>query len=204
MKKALITFFKNAEAGKVKTRLAATLGNEKALLIYNALVIHTIAIAENVDADRFVFYSSHITVNDEWEDKTFFKRLQKGNDLGERMCNAFDSLFSEGYNSICIIGSDCPALTTEIIDKGFNASGNTDVVIGPAKDGGYYLMGLKKINTDLFRNILWSTTNVLSQTLDVCARMDLSVHLLEELSDVDVEDDLADMQTFLPGKLNYD
>ena len=204
MTKALIIFIKNPEAGKVKTRLAATLGHDKALSIYNILVRHTIDVAENVDADRFVFYSSHIAVNDEWDNKKIFKRLQKGNDLGERMCNAFDLLFSEGYHSISIIGSDCPAITKTIIDEGFNASPNTDVVIGPAKDGGYYLMALKKINADLFSNILWSTNNVLTQTLAVCKRLNLSVHLLQELSDIDAEDDLADMHIFLPGKLNYD
>ncbi len=201
MKKALIIFTRNAETGKVKTRLAATLGNDKALLIYNALVTHTIAIAENVDADKFVFYSSHIGVNDEWDNKTFFKRLQKGNDLGEKMCNAFDLLFLEGYQCVTIIGSDCPALTNKIIEDGVASLQNSDVVIGPAKDGGYYLIALRRSNADLFRNISWSTNKVLIQTLAVCKSHNLSVSLLPKLSDVDVEDDLTDMHIFLPANL---
>ncbi len=201
MKKALIIFIKNAEAGRVKTRLAATLGNDKALSIFNILVTHTIGVTENVDADKFVFYSSHIAVNDEWDNKTFFKRLQKGNDLGEKMCNAFDLLFLEGYQCVTIIGSDCPALTNKIIEEGISSLQISDVVIGPAKDGGYYLMALKRSNAELFRNISWSTNKVLTQTLAVCKRHNLSVHLLPKLSDVDVEDDLTDMHIFLPGNI---
>lgn len=197
MKKALIIFIRNPEAGMVKTRLAATLGDEIAFSIYKRLIAHTVAISKGVNADKFVFYSSYINDNDEWDDKNFAKRLQKGNDLGERMCNAFSQLFADGYQLISIIGSDCPGITKQIIEESFEALQHSGVVIGPAKDGGYYLLAMKKIRAELFDNISWSTNKVLSQTLAVCNLLNLSFHLLCELFDVDVEQDTNDLGEFL-------
>ncbi len=192
--KALMIFIKNPEAGNVKTRLASTLGNEKAVYIYKMLLDHTNVIARGVNADKYLFYASYINADDEWNSGYFVKGLQNGDDLGARMHNAFKDLFTDGYENICIIGSDCLEITTDLIDQSFAKLQNSDVVIGPAKDGGYYLLGIKKLHPELFNNISWSTDQVLNQTLAICQRLNLSIDLLPELSDIDVENDFNNLQ----------
>jgi uncharacterized protein len=188
--RVLIIFIKNVEAGKVKTRLAATVGVEKAMIVYDLLIKHTNQVVQNIAADKFIFYDSYIDMNDRWDNSIFYKKMQNGNDLGRRMLNAFKDLFDDGYHNIIIIGSDCAELNTDLMEKAFDKLFNSDVVIGPAKDGGYYLLGMKKFYSELFENIEWSTDKVLSQTLLTCKKLNLSTFLLPELSDIDDEKDL--------------
>ena len=194
MKKALIIFVRKPELGKVKTRLAATMGEEKALAVYRKLLEHTHYISEGVKAERFVFYFDEIEENDLWSDGNFIKRLQSPGDLGEKMHNAFAGLFDEDYNDVAIIGSDCYELTTAIIEDAFEMLQQNDLVIGPANDGGYYLLGMKKLCMELFSNIQWSTEKVLAQTLAACTSAGLSHSLLPKLTDIDTEADLNSMQ----------
>ncbi|MDQ6608876.1 MAG: TIGR04282 family arsenosugar biosynthesis glycosyltransferase [Bacteroidota bacterium] len=200
MKRALIIFIKNPAEGEVKTRLAATVGNHAALCIYNKLVTHTKTIASGVSADKYLFYSSHIDVNDEWNRAVFAKELQTGNHLGEKMRNAFDSLFNKGYKQVAIIGSDCPDLTTDLVEQAFKELVHSDIVIGPATDGGYYLLALKKLFPEIFENIAWSTNEVLKQTLTICNRINTTFHLLPVLSDVDVAEDIIGREEFFSSK----
>ena len=200
MKDALIIFVRNPELGKVKTRLAATIGDEKALEVYVQLLEHTNQISNGVCADKFVFYFDIIEENDLWSCDTFIKKLQREGDLGQKMYSAFSTLFDEGYNQIVIIGSGCPQLTTEIIEDAFEMLQQSDAVLGPAHDGGYYLLGIKKIYAELFSNIEWSTDQVLSQTLAACDHAGLSYGLLPELTDIDTEADLNSMQHFFSRK----
>lgn len=186
----LLIFYRNPEPGKVKTRLAATLGNEKALAVYLKLAEHTKNITEGIGADKLVFYSHTVEMKDQWPDQTYQKRAQSGDDLGERMLNAFQYGFNHGYRNICIIGTDCLELNQTIIEKAFHALEQYDVVLGPAKDGGYYLLGMKKIYADFFINKNWSTQTVLHDTLLNALQQQASLHLLPLLSDVDVEEDL--------------
>lgn len=190
MNNAVIIFIKNAVAGKVKTRLAATIGIEKAMIVYDLLIKHTNQIVQNIVADKYIFYDSYIDPNDRWGNSEVYKKLQKGNDLGKRMSNAFKDLFDDGYRNIIIIGSDCPELTTDLMEKAFDKLFSSDVVIGPAKDGGYYLLGMKNLHKDLFKDVDWSTDKVLGQTLVTCKKLNLSTFLLPELSDIDDEEDL--------------
>jgi len=190
MNNAVIIFIKNAVAGKVKTRLAATIGIEKAMIVYDLLIKHTNQIVQNIVADKYIFYDSYIDPNDRWGNSEVYKKLQKGNDLGQRMSNAFKDLFDDGYRNIIIIGSDCPELTTDLMEKAFDKLFSSDVVIGPAKDGGYYLLGMKNLHKDLFKDVDWSTDKVLGQTLLTCKKLNLSTFLLPELSDIDDEEDL--------------
>ena len=115
----MIIFVRNPEPGKVKTRIAKTMGNEKALEVYKELLLHTYHITKDISCDKFVFYADQITKNDLWENSSYYKKLQQGNDLGQRMLFAFRELFGLGYQSIQIIGSDCIELTTDIIKTGF-------------------------------------------------------------------------------------
>lgn len=198
MKCALIIFVKNPEAGKVKTRLAFTLGNEKALEIYIKLIKHTRTIVTSVEADIFVLYIATPGNNDLWQENIFHKKIQHGKSLGDKMLNAFNEMFDSGYENVSIIGSDCIELTAAIINQGFRELESSDLVIGPASDGGYYFLGMKRIHAVLFDNIEWSTGKVLGQTIAVCDNKQLTYTLLPELNDIDVEADwLKAMEQFL-------
>lgn len=185
---ALLIFIKNAELGKVKTRLAKTLGDEQALKIYLSLLSHTRQITEEVKVDRFLFYSNFINQEDDWNINAFHKHVQEGADLGERMCHAFELAFQK-YQQVVIIGSDCASLNAEIIEEAFEALALSPFVIGPAMDGGYYLLGMNRFEPALFKNIDWSTDQVFNQTLEVIKKLNQSCYLLPELSDIDFEED---------------
>lgn len=186
---AIIIFVRNPELGKVKTRLAATVGDETALDIYKQLLAHTLKVADTSDADKFVFYHDQIQQDDIWNKKGFYKKLQTGHSLGDKMNNAFASVFNEGYARVIIIGSDCLLLNTTIIDNAFADLQDKDTVIGPAKDGGYYLLGMKQIHAFLFENKAWSTNTVFSESLKDLQAHELTIGILPVLTDVDTEDD---------------
>lgn len=192
MKNLLIIFTKNPELGKVKTRLAKTIGDEKALLIYSHLLNHTASFCVKTNATKYVFYSNSINTNDCFNLKNFYKFTQQGIDLGERMKNAFIEGFSKDFNNIIIIGSDCYDLTSNIINEAFNELNNHDFVIGPALDGGYYLLGMKNPFYQVFENKTWSTSSVLNDTLADIEHNNLTHYLLPKLSDIDNENDLND------------
>ena len=189
-KNAILLFTKNPELGKVKTRLAKTIGNERALEIYKTLLTHTQSIASPIDADKFVFYSDTINENDQWSAADYYKKLQFNGDLGQRMAAAFQEAFSLGYQSVCIIGSDCYELTSAIISEAFSKLSDHDVVIGPTHDGGYYLLGMKLLYKPLFLNKSWSTDSVFSDTINDFDTLSLTSYRLIKLSDVDEEKDL--------------
>lgn len=185
----MIIFARNPIEGKVKTRLAATLGKEKALGIYLELLAHTASITQSVACDRFVFYADGITKNDVWDDQTFFKQEQHGDDLGERMSNAFNTVFKLGYKRAIIIGTDCFELTSQLIDQAFDRLTAYSVVIGPSFDGGYYLLGMDQLHAALFVGKAWSTDSVYTSTLQDLSNQHISFHQLPTLSDIDTEAD---------------
>jgi len=188
--KLLIIFYRNPELGKVKTRLAAAVGDEKALAIYLKLATHTREVALASDFDRLVYYSHHVDTEDNWQENSFHKKLQVGNDLGIRMYNAFENAFRDGYAHVCIIGTDCLELTSEILSAAFEQLKAHDVVIGPARDGGYYLLGMKQLHKDLFANKEWSTNTVAKRTIVDFQNLNLTYSKLATLSDIDREEDL--------------
>ncbi len=205
---ALIIFIKNPVKGQVKTRIARTVGDDCALEIYlklskitreNVLILRGVTI--------YVFYSDFIETNDDWSNEHFEKQVQTGNDLGERMFNAFDFVFKK-HNSVCIIGSDCPTLSATILQEAFDKLNAFDCVLGPSTDGGYYLLGIKNnINSvknkifsftqslrSLFDTIVWSTETVLSETLERMKKNHQTVSLLPALTDIDEETDWLNFQ----------
>ncbi len=186
----LMVFIKNPSLGKVKTRLAKTVGDEKALHIYHILLDHTHKVAKRIKGDKAVFYSDFINNNDEWKKNDFIQLLQKGNALGDKMENAFEKAFNMGYKKIIIIGSDCLDLNENIISDAFKLLDEQEVVLGPARDGGYYLLGMRNLYPQLFKNKTWSAENVLLDTLLDLSNLNLSFKLLPTLSDIDVEKDL--------------
>ena len=193
-KDLLIIFTRNIELGKCKTRLARSIGPEKALEIYRFLVEHTANISRDLVADKWVFYSEHPEPEDSFDDNIYKKYKQEGSDLGSRMDMAFRTGFKKGYSRIVIIGSDIYDLDGNDIENAFNSLADDDFVIGPAQDGGYYLLGMIKPNTRIFTNKLWGTENVLEQTLN-----DLkgeSLRILAVRNDVDVYEDIVDIPEF--------
>lgn len=188
--KNLIIFYRNPELGKVKTRLAKTVGDEKALAIYLKLAEHTKNITTNLKCNKTVYYSPIVEGQDIWPNEIFQKQAQVGSDLGEKMRHAFAACFAEGYQSVCIIGTDCFELTTEIIEEAFRELETHDTIIGPAADGGYYLLGMKKLYPAFFQNKTWSSHTVCSDTLIDFKNLNLNHFSLETLTDVDEENDL--------------
>jgi uncharacterized protein len=186
----LMIFYRNPRMGMVKTRLAATVGDHKALAVYVALCRHTISVTEILPFDKMVFYADAVENDDMWPDEAYHKAAQSGMDLGERMSNAFRAGFTAGYRSICIIGTDCYELTGAIIQQAFEALHSYDAVIGPAEDGGYYLLGLRQLQSELFIKKQWSTDSVFIETLENFDSAGIRYLTLPLLRDVDVEDDL--------------
>lgn len=201
-KNALIIFTRNPELGKCKTRLATTIGDEAALEIYKFLIVHTVKISTGVTADKFVYYSESRRVNDYWNDDVFSKKVQRGDDLGIKMENAFNEVFSLGYERAIIIGSDMYDMTSEDINEAFQKLASNNFVLGPAEDGGYYLLGMKTINSEIFRNKNWGTETVQKATLTDLK--DESVALLTEKNDIDYYEDIknvAAFQQFIPVEI---
>jgi uncharacterized protein len=191
MKKAIIIFVRNPELGKIKTRLAKDIGEEKTLSVYSYLLKITHDLACNIDADKFVYYADTVITNDSWENDLFIKRVQEGNDLGERMKGAFSSLFQQGYSKVIIIGSDCPELTVFLIEEAYQNLETNEVVIGPAADGGYYLLGMTQLIPELFRNKKWSTAAVFKDTVNDVLHAGKNYFVLPILSDIDTAEDLG-------------
>lgn len=189
-KQRLIIFYRNPQLGKVKNRLAITVGEERALALYLLMAAHARDISLMISADRVVYYSEYIDTEDNWLNQDFDKRLQQGNTLGEKMNYAFEESFRLGYESVCIIGTDCFELTSEILDKAFVALETNDSVIGPAADGGYYLLGMNRYIPEFFRNKTWSTNSVCPDTLEDFKRLRLHYQVLPTLHDVDNASDL--------------
>lgn len=193
-KDLLIIFTKNPVAGKVKTRLAKDIGDENALNIYKFLLKHSLEVTEPLKGDKQVYYSYQIPENDIWSSGAFSKRKQEGVDLGARMENAFKAGFEEGYQKIIIIGTDLYDIKTADLEQAFLALEQNDYVIGPAEDGGYYLLGMKSLNSELFKNKEWSTASVFKDSLKDMAGSKIKV--LKTQNDIDVLDDIKDHPAF--------
>ncbi|MEM6522985.1 MAG: TIGR04282 family arsenosugar biosynthesis glycosyltransferase [Bacteroidota bacterium] len=191
MSELLIVFCKNPEPGKVKTRLAKDIGYEKAFHVYEKLMEHTQRVAEINGRDYAIYYSDYINKDDIWNNAVH-KVLQTGSNMGERMSNAMADGLSKGYRSVVLVGADIYDLTSDIIDYGFQKLTRSDVVIGPAKDGGYYLIGLKSEQREIFNIEKWSVSSVLKDTLNLVNTLGLSYQLLDELNDIDDLDDLKE------------
>ncbi len=188
----LIIFIKNPRLGLVKTRLAESIGNEQALTIYKKLIAKTLKESDLLNCKKDIWFSDSDKVNEEIfvNRKSYALKVQKGSNLGERMKYAFQECFQDGFKKVVIIGSDCPELESSVVKKAFEQLDTYDIVLGPAKDGGYYLLGMNSFYPKIFTGVNWSTSSVLNQTLKYVNASQLSYNLLEELSDIDTLEDL--------------
>jgi rSAM/selenodomain-associated transferase 1 len=193
--KAIILLFVKAPVrGQVKSRLAAEVGEESALDLYRCFVLDIVGTLDNSGYPfRICFYPHD-------DDNALAALLgrrrhvmpQEGKDLGKRMENAFRNIFSEGYDRAVLIGSDIPDLTPAVLREALESLEKNDVVIGPAADGGYYLIGFHKrsLFPPIFHEREWSTDRVFGETLEILRDASLRIHLAPEWRDVDTREDL--------------
>lgn len=191
---SIIIFARYPVEGKVKTRLAANIGNKYAVEFYKLIsrkIINRIKVIRN--SYKYVFYSDEKEkdIVKKWLGRSFLYSHQEGNDLNERMTDAFRKVFSHGANKVIIVGTDIPDLSKELINKAISDLDKNDVVIGPSKDGGYYLLGMKKFTPGLFEDIEFSTETVFAKTIEKIKMLGLTYTTLETLQDIDTEDDLV-------------
>lgn len=194
-------FTRNPELGKVKKRLAVDIGDKEALDLYNFLLKHTFQVTRDLPVDKVVYYSEAIQTGDIWDEANFDKAVQSGNGLGERMKNAFIEGFKKGYRKIVIIGSDLYDLQKEDLEMAYLELEQHDYVLGPAQDGGYYLIGKKSLNSTLFENKSWGSDTVLQETLKDLTKE--HIILLEERNDIDTLEDLEahpELQQYIKNK----
>jgi uncharacterized protein len=186
-KTALIIFIKNT--GEVKTRIANEKGKEVAASIYKELLDATIELCTQLKdkIDIHLFFTANNTTSI-WHDVSNLQHLQAEGDLGNKMLKAFEEII-ENYGKVMIIGSDCPYITKGIILEGEKLLDKSDVVVGPALDGGYYLLGMKKLYHRIFEGIDWSSDQVYYQTCDRLFELRCTFSTLEKLSDIDYYQD---------------
>lgn len=197
MQKALLIFIKNPALGKVKTRLAKTVGDVNALKIYQFLLEHTMEITYELDtADKFIYYNEFVPTKDEWPPSIYQKELQKGANLGEKYLNAFTKVFDEAYQKAVIISPDCPKLSDTLLEKAFKMLDNFDVVLGPTEDGNYYLIGMKKLHADLF-DIDYESGHRYEEVMKKVESLGLRAFKLPTLLDVDMEEDLGKLKRMI-------
>lgn len=179
----LLVFVKNPISGQVKTRIARTAGHEKAVAVYQHLLTYTQNLVRAFNKNTVVYYGDFINPDDGWTG--FEKRCQTGDDLGQRMHNAFAEQFQAEAGRIVIIGSDCFDITPTHLQRAFSALDGADVVMGPATDGGYYLLGMRELQPFLFENMPWSQPELGQLTEAAIRQRGLTLERLDELTDID-------------------
>ena len=199
----LLIFARVPALGRVKSRLAAGVGQPAALAVYRELLEITRTAAVQAQVPTTVWLADAVgsaptpTEAQEWAAMT--TRCQQDGDLGERMTAAFATAFAAGAGRVAIIGTDCPGLRAAHLTEAFALLADHEVVLGPATDGGYYLLALRQPQPELFRNKEWSTDSVLADTVADARRLGCRVALLPALRDVDTAADLAVWRAEMPA-----
>ncbi len=192
----LILFTRYPMAGKAKTRLIPALGGEGAAQLQKKMTKHILGrgriFSEKYPQTKIEIHHSggNLSLLQAWlgEDLTYIPQAE--GDLGKKMYCALENSFTQGAQKALIAGCDCPLLTPEIFAEAFEELEHHDLVLGPALDGGYYLIALKKAIEEIFQDIVWGKEQVLARTLEKAESLKLKVKLLEEMSDVDYPEDL--------------
>lgn len=197
MERVILVFMKAPRTGQVKTRLALKVGDAMALELYRAFVEDVLSTC------RATAYSVTVMVAEadgleevrSWLGDGYSYAVQEGDDLGERMSNALRRIFERGWRQALLIGSDIPDLPAEIIREGFEALDSHDAVVGPARDGGYYLIGFRSggFRSSVFEGVEWSAGSVFSHTCGLLAENLLSFKVLPHWNDIDTPDDLEQL-----------
>jgi uncharacterized protein len=191
----VIVFTRYPEPGKTKTRLTPELGAEGAAELQRKMAEHAIIRVRELSKIRPIsievrYQGGNLSLMRQWLGSEILYREQEGADLGEKMLTAFVEAFRNGAERILLIGTDCPGISAPILEKAFEELDQSDLALGPAADGGYYLIGLKKVYPELFVNVPWGTETVLERTLEIARLRGLSAGLVDRLHDVDRPEDL--------------
>lgn len=199
MSRKIIIFQKNRLPRQVKTRLAKTIGDEKALEIYDFMVKNIHACIEPLGVDTSVYFSHFDEKNELWNYASMSIQTQNP-DLGIRMYDAINLELEKGYEKVLLIGTDFLDFQKELMEDAFNKLDQNDYVFGPTYDGGYYLVGCKKIHSEVFLDKVWSTETVLNEALDELKKLELLVGFTEKINDIDTEQDLGEWRSFFLQK----
>lgn len=194
---AVVIFTKNPDPGNVKTRLIPELGEQGSYKLYCELLNHTLSTVNELNhIDKYIYTTpnvAHPFFNRYQTEYNFTIEKQTGIDLGMRMHNAFQNILSE-HEACVLLGCDCPTLTVSILNNAVLGLNGNDIVIGPANDGGYYLIGLKQHNIKLFNGMNWSHSSVYKDTIERIEKENHSYIELERLTDVDNYNDLEKLK----------
>lgn len=193
---ALILFVKAPRPGTVKTRLQPQLTPPIALQLYRAMVedlLDTLSTLSNCDIHIYYHPADGYEEVLSWLGTKWHFHSQQGEDLGARMANAFADLMNQNYPKVVLAGSDIPSIDRQTIEEAFNQLGESDLVIGPCDDGGYYLIGMKQLHRQVFQDMTWSHSQVLEQTLHRAQEAGLKIKQLAMKSDID---SFADVEEF--------
>lgn len=195
-KRCVVLFVRNPEKGAVKSRLARDLDEDTAVSLYKGFVLDVLKTLKKGRYSLEICYHPADAGREvsEWLGKNLSYMAQEGKDLGERMHKAFLRAFSKGFCRVLIIGSDIPDITNTVIDEAF-AADESDAVLGPAFDGGYYLIGFRQnsVLPEIFEKMGWGTPAVYEKTMSVFKKHNFKVHVLPKLRDIDRLDDLIDL-----------
>lgn len=196
----LTIFVKYPQEGFVKTRLAREIGKENANELYRLFVETILARIKDKNFTRVIFYAPISKRNEikRWLGDDLVLYPQRGKDLGKRLSNAFNYSFKSGAKRAVVIGTDSPTLNKKLILDAFKKLKDTQCVLGPAFDGGYYLVGLTSFHEEIFQHIDWSSDNVFNQTLGRIKKLRISFSLLDKELDIDNIDDLRNFCLRLP------
>jgi rSAM/selenodomain-associated transferase 1 len=192
----LIVFTRYPEPGKTKTRLIPALGAQGAANLQRQMTEHTISQVKALQNTLPIwteirFAGGNQQLMQEWLGSDLIYQEQGEGDLGSRMARSLASAFRNGAQQVVIIGTDCPSVNAQTLTQAFEQLQlNCDLVLGPAVDGGYYLIGLRRPIPELFINIDWGTAQVFSQTVNTAKQLQLSVAYLPEKADIDRPEDL--------------
>jgi uncharacterized protein len=200
----LIIFTRYPRPGQAKTRLIPALGPQGAARLQIAMTEHSLSQARGLKTPIAIYYTNGEEPElRDWLGEDLCYYPQAAGDLGAKMLGAFCHTLGEGNDAAVIIGTDCPGIDTQLLAQTFEALQTSDLVLGPALDGGYYLIGLRRVIPALFDSIPWSTDQVLGQTLGIAKGLDLSIHLLPELPDIDRPEDLQYLPSHLQSRINH-
>ncbi|VAW66815.1 Glycosyltransferase [hydrothermal vent metagenome] len=198
--KQLIVFVKAPIPGQCKTRLSTLLGEHKTAEFYQTLVRHCFEQLHDINDINLAIYATpdthHPFIQQLGKDYDTTLRTQQGNNLGERMFNAMHESLKHA-SQVVLIGTDCPVMNSNYIQRAFDALRQCDIVFGPADDGGYVLIGANRVQPELFETISWGYENVLAHSLRNCQAFAYHAHLLETLWDIDTPEDFQRYQNHL-------
>ncbi len=196
-RRALIILAKHPECGDVKTRLKPELNSSQIAELYGSMIKDTFDLVKKYEFIKIFFFiwpAEYINRFKKYHAERIITQAQEGSNLGQRMFNSINDIFKKGFHQIAVISVDSPNLPDHIIPAAFQLLDENDIVLGPADDGGYYLIALKRVQPSLFEDIEWSSEKVFRQTVIKAVKLGCDVGLLPEWYDIDTYENLLKLK----------